>query len=77
MNKRDLARLQRLIDKTTAANNEVQRWNSQLMEFCLERYGKEPGEIDADEIIDAVQGGAGTSNGMKAEDFDRIMRGDE
>jgi len=73
MNKRDLARLQRLIDRTSRTSNAFHEEQAKLMEFCREKYGKEPGDIDADQIIDAVLGGCGLSEGMSAAEFDAIM----
>lgn len=69
----DKKRLQLLIDCTVTACSDFHRANTVLMEFCRERYGCEPGDIDADSIIDTVLGGCGVPSGMSAEDFDRIM----
>jgi sialic acid synthase SpsE len=45
-----------------------------LNEFCLELYGIEPVNINADEIIDTVLSDSSFATGMrKAEDFDNIM----
>lgn len=78
LTKRRRAELQRLIDPTTAAANAFQREQAKLMEFCGAEYGREPGDIDADQIIDGVLGGCGESCGMDADEFDEIMRpGDE
>jgi hypothetical protein len=71
---RQRAKLQRLIDKTAAASTQFQVWNNRLCEFSRETYGFEPGDIDADSIIDQVQGGCGLAPGMSADDFDQIMR---
>lgn len=76
MNKRDLSRLQRLIDRTVRTQNAFHVEQERLMEFCRERYGVEPGDIDADAIIDGVLGGCGMASGMSAEDFDAAMRGE-
>lgn len=72
--KRQLATLQRLINQTVAASNAFNVANSALMDFCHIVYGHEPGDIDADEIIDGIQGGNGVASGMTAEEFDAIMR---
>ncbi len=69
-----LAKLQRLIDRTVRASNDFQMANNKLMAFCREHYGCEPGDVDADQIIDGVQGGNGMSAGMKAQEFDDEMR---
>lgn len=73
MNKRDLAKLQRMIDRTVKAQNLYHKAQSVLNDYCREHYGHEPGDIDADGIIDAVFGGCGLSTGMSAREFDEIM----
>ncbi len=67
-------KLQGLIDRTAKASRSFQLANSELMEYCLEVYGFEPGDVDADAIIDGVLGGDGMPNGMSAKEFDAIMR---
>jgi NAD(P)H-hydrate repair Nnr-like enzyme with NAD(P)H-hydrate epimerase domain len=69
----DRRKLQQMIDKTVAAQNTYHVAQAKLNEWCQATYGFEPGDVDADEIIDAVFGGAGVSGGMKAADFDAIM----
>ncbi len=76
MTQRKLAKLQRMIDRTVRASNAFQQANMALMAFCRAEYGVEPGDIDADQIIDGVQGGCGESAGMSAAEFDEIMRED-
>ena len=66
-------KLQRLIDRTAKAASAFYLANKDLCEFCIEKYGCEPGDVDCDQIIDAVQGGAGISAGLAAEDFDAAM----
>lgn len=66
-------KLQRLINLTTKGANAFYWANKALCEFCIERYGCEPADVDCDQIIDAVQGGAGVSAGLPADDFDEAM----
>lgn len=73
MNKREAARLQRMINRAVATINAAKTANDELMDWCREHYGYEPGDIDADYIIDTL-GGCGYSEGMSAEKFDEIMR---
>jgi len=44
-----------------------------IVEHCVEVYGAEPGDVDADEIIDTL-GGCGMASEIPVEDFDRIMK---
>ena len=52
-------KLQRLIDRAAKAASAFYLANKALCEFCVEKYGCEPADVDCDQIIDAVQGGAG------------------
>lgn len=74
MNKRELSQLQRLINNTVRAQNAYYRHQAVLNNFCREFYGCEPGDIDADHIIDGVFGGCGVAPGMTADEFDTIMQ---
>lgn len=74
MNKRDLAKLQTLIWKSADAHAAAHRAAGELDEFCMKHYGTTPSDEDADYIIDACLGGCGVSDGMKAEEFDAIMK---
>lgn len=65
--------LQKMIDDCVAANNAAHRATTALNEWCIDKYGFEPGDRDIDAIIDAVLGGSGVSNGMKADEFRRLM----
>jgi hypothetical protein len=65
--------LQRMINETVKTGNAFHAAQAALNDFCREQYGVEPGDVDADEIIDSVMGGCGLSTGMKAKDFHRIM----
>lgn len=67
--------LQTLINKAVKASNAYHKAISALDEYCDRTYGKSPSDIDADEIIDGVYGAAGQASGMKAADFDAIMKG--
>ena len=73
MTRRDRKRLQGMIDRTAKASAEFHREQAALMDWCRERYGFEPGDHDADTIIDAVLGGCGITPGMSADDFDAAM----
>lgn len=66
-------KLQRLIDRTAKAASAFYWANKALCEFCIEKYGCEPADVDCDKIIDSVQGGAGDSAGLTADDFDAAM----
>lgn len=66
-------KLQRLIDRTAKAASAFYLANKALCDFCVEKYGCEPADVDCDQIIDAVQGGAGVSAGLPADDFDEAM----
>lgn len=70
MNKR---KLQSLIDRTARTATAFHRANAELCQYCQATFGFEPGDVDADAIIDNVQGGCGPSQGMYVEDFIRIM----
>lgn len=70
----DMQHLQWLITRTAEAGTTFNRMQDDLMDFCREKYGCEPGDIDADEIIDSVLGGSGECPGMDAAQFDKIMR---
>lgn len=73
MNKREAAKLQRLIDRSVKAHNASYEAASALCAFAKEHYGEEPGKIDADAIIDGCMGGCGNSSGMTAEEFNDEM----
>jgi hypothetical protein len=68
------SKLQGMINRTVSAANRFHAEQEALNEWCREHYGVEPGDVDADEIIDGVLGANGQSSGMKASDFDAIMR---
>lgn len=70
---REQRRLQRLIDKAVSTGKAAKEAHDNLMEYCLDRYGVEPGDVDADGIIDAL-GGCGYGR-LDAMDFDAEMRG--
>lgn len=67
------AKLQRLINKTAATASASYKANAALMEWCLDTYGYEPGDIDADYIIDSL-GGGGESEAISADLFDSLMQ---
>lgn len=71
MNKK---KLQRLIDRTVKTSNAFQEAQSELNEYCIELYGSDPSDLDADILLDAVYGGCGLSRGFSADDFDQEMR---
>jgi len=74
MAKTPLTKLQRLIDATVRHGARYHTAQAALNDFCRNHYGQEPGDIDADQIIDAVFGGCGIPVGMAASDFDEVMR---
>ncbi len=69
-----MKKLQTLIDRTVKAQNEFFHAQAALNDFCKERYGHEPGEVDADAIIDGVLGGCGLASSMSAKEFDMEMK---
>lgn len=56
-----------------SANNKALKWRSIVMQYSMERFGCEPGDIDNDEFIDAVDGGCGYCEGMTINEFDKSM----
>jgi len=62
------------LNSLTAANNRAQMARNKIADHCHTVYGVEPGDVDNDEFIDAVDGGSGRSSGMTVEEFDRSMR---
>lgn len=69
----NLKKLQKLIDKAVAAHTDAHIAQTALDQYTIEVYGVTSGDVDADSIIDAVEGGCGVPNGMDARDYDRIM----
>jgi len=69
----DKRKLQRLIDKALSTGDAFKKANDALMDYSRQVYGVEPGDVDADYIIDAL-GGCGFSGCLSADDFDREMR---
>lgn len=72
MKKVNMRRLARLIDATARTASAAFKANTALMDYCRDVYGAEPGDVDADGIIDAL-GGAGDCNGLSAEEFHQTM----
>lgn len=72
---RDRRKLQAMINRTSRASAVYHKEQDALNDWCREYYGYEPGDVDADDIIDAVFGGCGEAPGMDADDFDGTMRG--
>lgn len=70
----EAANLQKMIDRTAKHGRAFHQAQSELNEWCREMYGQEPGDVDADGIIDCVFGGCGLPSGMPWTDFDREMR---
>lgn len=67
-------KLQGMINRTAKTGRAYYEQQAALNDWARERYGVEPGDIDADVIIDAVFGGSGNPCGMDADEFDDIMR---
>lgn len=76
MDSRKRKRLQRMIDRTAKASSAYYKAQAELNDWCLATYGFEPGDIDADNIIDSLFGGGGDASTMSAEEFDGTMRGE-
>lgn len=70
----DNRELQRLINKCAAANETYYFAQKALNEYCERRYGAAPSDLDCDDIIDALLGGAGAGNRMTAKAFDKQMK---
>jgi len=66
-------KLQRLIDAVVRTQAPYARANAALMDYSRELYDCEPGDVDADFIIDSL-GGDGEAGGLSADEFDREMR---
>jgi hypothetical protein len=66
-------KLQGMIDRTVRTSTAFHRELTALNEWCVARYGVEPGDIDADQILDGVFGAAGVPGGMTADEFHQIM----
>lgn len=56
-----------------SANNKALKWRSIVMQYSMERFGCEPGDVDNDQFIDAVDGGCGYCEGMTIDEFDESM----
>jgi hypothetical protein len=74
LSKGAVRKLQRLIDMTVKHGAAYYEAQAELNDWCREHYGVEPGDVDADGIIDAVFGGCGIPVGMSADAFDGEMR---
>ncbi len=73
MTKRELAKLQKMINRTVDTHNAAKEAHDALMNWCSQQYGFEPGDVDADYIIDSL-GGCGVAEAIPAEQFDQIMQ---
>lgn len=67
-------KLQSLIDRVARNGARYYDAQSELMDYCRMFYGFEPGDVDADSIIDRLLGGCGKPSTMPAKEFDDIMR---
>jgi len=67
------AKLQRMIDRTAKLNEKYHNAQKDLNDWCIDHYGQEPGDVDADGIIDALFGGCGAGSSISAESFDKEM----
>lgn len=65
--------LQEMINDAARANNVYFAAQEMLNNYCIEKWGYAPSDMDADEIIDAIYGGCGTATGMSAKKFREIM----
>jgi hypothetical protein len=66
--------LQKMIDECANAFNVYFLAFNKLNEYCEQKYGYTPADVDADLIIDSVFGGAGVCSGMTAKEFREEMR---
>ncbi len=66
-------KLQVMIDRTSSASAEFFKEQAKLNDWCAEKYGYEPGDVDSDNIIDSVLGGCGAASGMRAAAFHEEM----
>lgn len=67
-------KLQNMINRVANHGARYYVAQSDLMEYCKAKYGFEPGDVDADDIIDRLLGGCGVPDRMDAAEFDAIMR---
>ncbi|WP_425404581.1 hypothetical protein [Hwanghaeella sp.] len=66
--------LQDQIKRSVRGWNLYREAQDRIAEHCIAVYGVTPGDVDADEIIDAIGGGGGTASEMSVEEFDRVMK---
>lgn len=67
-------KLQNMIDAVAFNGRLYHIALHKLMDHCIDTYGFEPGDVDADDIIDQLLGGDGLPSSMPAKEFDEIMR---
>lgn len=68
------SQLQATLDGLAKAKTKAYQYRAKLADHCQEVYGCDPADVDFDEFIDSVDGGAGECPGMKVDDFDRGMK---
>ena len=68
------SQLRAALDSLAAAHRRAQIARDKIFEHCEVVYGVCPGDVDNDEFIDAVDGGAGAASGMSVAAFDSSMR---
>jgi len=73
MSRLSKSKLQAALDVLTAATNTAHAARTKIANHCIAVYGCEPGDVDYNEFIDAVDGGCGTASGMSAEAFEAGM----
>ncbi len=73
MSRLSKSKLQAALDSLAAARNRAFMAREKIANHCQEVYGCDPGDVDYDEFIDAVDGGNGTSSSMSAEEFEAGM----
>ena len=67
-------KLETTLRQLAAANSRAHVLRSIISEHSMAVYGFDPADVDNDEFIDRVDGGAGIASGMSADEFDRSMR---
>jgi len=60
--------LQRKLDRLARLNEQAQKVRSEIHDYCIDRWGKDPADLDFDDFIDGCEAnGAGV--GITADRF--------
>jgi hypothetical protein len=69
----DNKKLAAMIRKAVKASNAFHLANQALNEYCIDRWGFEPGDRDVDGILDGCMGAAGMASGLSVQEFEQLM----